>query len=57
MVGGAMVMAVALWHLRRREVGGDAGMYRRATRLGAAVVLVAGLGVGVTGDHQGKGRT
>ena len=54
MVGGAMVMAVALWHLRRREVGGDAGMYRRATRLGAAVVLVAGLGVAVTGDLQGK---
>ncbi|KRF23407.1 cytochrome ubiquinol oxidase subunit I [Phycicoccus sp. Soil803] len=54
MVGGAMVMAVALWHLRRREVGGDAGMYRRATRLGAVVVLVAGLGVAVTGDLQGK---
>lgn len=54
MVGGAMVMAVALWHLRRRDVGADAGMYRRATRLGAAVVLVAGLGVAVTGDIQGK---
>ena len=54
MVGGAMVMAVALWHLRRRDVGADAGMYRRATRLGAVVVLVAGLGVAVTGDLQGK---
>ena len=54
MVGGAMVMAVALWHLRRRDVGADAGMYRRATRLGAVVVLVAGLGVAVTGDIQGK---
>jgi cytochrome d ubiquinol oxidase subunit I len=54
MVGGAMVMAVALWHLRRRDVGADAGMYRRATRLGASVVLVAGLAVAVTGDVQGK---
>jgi cytochrome d ubiquinol oxidase subunit I len=54
MVGGAMVMAVALWHLRRHDVGADAGMYRRATRLGAAVVLVAGLAVAGTGDVQGK---
>ncbi len=54
MVGGAVVMAVSLWHLRRRDVGRDAGMYRRATRLGAVVVLVAGLGVAVTGDIQGK---
>ncbi|SDP57332.1 cytochrome bd-I ubiquinol oxidase subunit 1 apoprotein [Pedococcus dokdonensis] len=54
LVGGAVVMAVALWHLRRRDVGDDAGMYRRATRLGAAVVLVAGAAVAVTGDVQGK---
>jgi cytochrome d ubiquinol oxidase subunit I len=54
MVGGAMVMAVALWHLRRKDVGADAGMYRRATRLGAIVTLVAGLLVSFTGDLQGK---
>ena len=29
-------------------------MYRNATRLGAVVVLVAGLGVAITGDLQGK---
>jgi cytochrome d ubiquinol oxidase subunit I len=54
MVGGAMIMAVALWHLRRRDVGSDSMMYRKATRLGAVVTLVAGLGVAVTGDIQGK---
>jgi cytochrome d ubiquinol oxidase subunit I len=54
MVGGAMVMAVALWHLRRADVGVDGGMYRRATRLGAVVTLVAGLAVAVSGDIQGK---
>src|SRR6476620_9808479 len=31
MVGGAVVMAVSLWHLRRRDVGDDAPMYRRST--------------------------
>jgi len=54
MVGGAVVMAVALWHLRRADVGVDAGPYRRATRLGAVVTLVAALGVTITGDIQGK---
>jgi len=54
MVGGAVVMAVALWHLRRVDVGRDSGMYRRATRLGAVVTLVAGLAVAGTGDLQGK---
>ena len=42
MVGGAMVMAVALWHLRRKDVGDDAPMYRRSTRLGAIVGAFAG---------------
>lgn len=54
MVGGAVVMAVALWHLRRKDVGEDSGMYRRATRLGAVVTLVAAMGVAITGDLQGK---
>jgi cytochrome d ubiquinol oxidase subunit I len=60
MVGGAMVMGVGLWHLRRVNKAtepaarADLGMYRRATRLGAVVTLVAGLAVAVTGDVQGK---
>ena len=54
MVGGAVVMGVALWLLRRHADTGDAGMYRRATRFGAILALVASLGVVVTGDAQGK---
>ncbi|ADU46778.1 cytochrome ubiquinol oxidase subunit I [Intrasporangium calvum] len=66
MVGGAVVMGVAL-HLMRREAlpaegvdpadrlaSGDASLYRTAVRIGAVVTLVAGLGVAVTGDIQGK---
>ncbi|SES48485.1 cytochrome bd-I ubiquinol oxidase subunit 1 apoprotein [Pedococcus cremeus] len=60
MVGGAMVMGVGLWHMRRVNKAtepaarSDLGMYRKATRLGAVVTLVAGLAVAVTGDLQGK---
>jgi cytochrome d ubiquinol oxidase subunit I len=60
MVGGAMVMGVGLWHLRRvnraseQTVRSEDGMWRKATRLGAAVTLVAGMAVAVTGDVQGK---
>ena len=54
MVGGAVVMAVGLWHLRREEVGAESAMYRKATRIGAVVTLIAGLGVAVSGDVQGK---
>ena len=57
MTGGAMVMAVALWHLRRRR-DGEAGeltpAYRKAVRVGAIVTLVASLGVIISGDIQGK---
>ncbi len=63
MTGAAVVMGVALWRMMRArrsanaEERADEGMYRRATRLGAAVLLVAGLGVAVTGDLQGKVMT
>jgi cytochrome d ubiquinol oxidase subunit I len=62
MVGGAVVMGVSL-HLMRREALrsegldptiGDAPLYRKATRIGAVVTLVAALGVAFTGDIQGK---
>lgn len=60
MVGGAVVMGVAL-HLMRRDkqryAADDVPMYRRATRAGAWVTLVAGLVVAVTGDFQGKVMT
>ena len=57
MVGGAFVMAVGLWHLRKPNVGSNAGMYRKATRIGAWVTLFAALGVVVSGDLQGKVMT
>ena len=57
MVGGALVMAVGLWHLRKPNVGSNASMYRRATRVGAWVTLVSALGVMVSGDLQGKVMT
>jgi cytochrome d ubiquinol oxidase subunit I len=57
MVGGAFVMAVGLWHLRKPDVGSNTSMYRKATRIGAWVTLVAALGVVVSGDLQGKVMT
>src|SRR5690349_25127409 len=43
MVGGAMVMAVSLCHLRRAHVGADAPTHRRSARVGARVPLDARL--------------
>jgi cytochrome bd ubiquinol oxidase subunit I len=64
MTGGAVVMGVALWHLRRERVAGDKlaaasnrEMYRKAVRVGAVVSLVASVGVIITGDLQGKVMT
>ena len=54
LVGGAFVMAVGLWHLRKANVGENASMYRKATRAGAWFTLVSALAVMVTGDLQGK---
>ncbi|MBW3084021.1 Cytochrome bd-II ubiquinol oxidase subunit 1 [Austwickia sp. TVS 96-490-7B] len=54
MTAGAVVMGVALWHLRRPNLGDNASMYRKATRVGAVVTLVASLGVMISGDLQGK---
>jgi cytochrome bd ubiquinol oxidase subunit I len=54
MVGGAVVMGVALWLLKKHAGTGDESMYRKATRFGAIFALVASLGVIVTGDAQGK---
>ncbi|MDQ1535691.1 MAG: cytochrome bd ubiquinol oxidase subunit [Actinomycetota bacterium] len=54
MVGGAFVMAVGLWHLRKPDVGSNRSMYRKATRIGAWFTLVSALAVVVSGDLQGK---
>ena len=54
MTGAAFVVGVALWHLRRARTDADRDLYRPAVRTGAWLVLVAALGVVVSGDVQGK---
>ena len=54
MTGAGLVVAVAGWHLWRKKFPQDAGMYRKALRLGAWMLLIGGLGTAVTGDVQGK---
>ena len=55
MTGGAFVLAFAIWHLWRDGTPrGDKPMYRKAAKLGAWTLVIAGLGVMVSGDIQGK---
>jgi cytochrome d ubiquinol oxidase subunit I len=61
MTGGAFVLGVSAWlYLKERRAAGldgaetDAPLYLKAVRIGAAVTLVAGLGVAISGDIQGK---
>ena len=54
MTGAAFVVGVAMWQLGRRSSEADRSMYRMAVRTGAAIVLVSGIGVAITGDFQGK---
>ncbi|MCL3837081.1 cytochrome ubiquinol oxidase subunit I [Aeromicrobium duanguangcaii] len=53
MVGGGFVAAVAMWHLLRRPEQ-DVEAFRSAAKLGAVTLLIAGIGVVLTGDIQGK---
>ena len=60
LVAGALVAAVALWHLIRRPAGTDpasrsaATAFRSAAKTGAITVLVAAVFTFLTGDIQGK---
>ncbi|MEO7944103.1 MAG: cytochrome ubiquinol oxidase subunit I [Marmoricola sp.] len=55
MTGAAFVVGVSFWQLRRRGASvEDSPMYLKALRTSAAIVLVAGLGVALSGDVQGK---
>ncbi len=61
MTGGAFVLGVAAYlHHRNRRAGADTAahpdtsLHLKAIRLGAAITLVAGLGVAISGDVQGK---
>ncbi len=58
MTGGAFIAGVALWlAMRNRTPDADRPMYRKAVRIGSVVALVAGLGVAISGDFQGKVMT
>jgi len=54
MVAGALVLAVALWHLVRHPDGPDTPAFRTATKLGAWTTILATAAVIGTGDIQGK---
>src|SRR5664279_982603 len=55
--GGTFVAAIAGWWVVRAARAGNtdlAAVYRPALRLGLIVLLVAGIGVAITGDAQAK---
>jgi cytochrome d ubiquinol oxidase subunit I len=55
LTAGAFVVGVAVWLMMRSTTSeSDRPMYRSAVRVGAVVSLIAGIGVAVTGDVQGK---
>ncbi len=54
MTAAAFVVGVSFWLMRHGPRENDRSMYRSAVRSGAAVLLVAGLGVAISGDVQGK---
>ena len=57
MTGGAFVLGVAAYLYLKESHAHDRALYRKAIRAGAWITLVAGLGVAVSGDTQGKVMT
>lgn len=57
LTAGLAVVAVSGWLYVHRDHRADQPLHLRAVRLGAVVAVVAGLGVAVTGDLQGKVMT
>ena len=51
LTAGAVLLAVSAWHLKRRH---QEEVFRPSLKLGAVVVLIAGVGVLVTGDLQAR---
>ena len=51
LTAGAVMLAVSAWHLRKRN---QEEVFRPGLRLGAWVVLIAGVGLLLTGDQQAK---
>ena len=57
MTAGAFLLGVGAYLYSRKKHEADRSLYRRAIRIGATVTLLAGLGVAITGDLQGKVMT
>jgi cytochrome d ubiquinol oxidase subunit I len=57
LTAGLFVVAVSGWLFASRRHAEDREVHRAAIRMGAVVALVAGLGVAVSGDFQGKVMT
>jgi cytochrome d ubiquinol oxidase subunit I len=53
LTAAAFVLGVSLWSMQRNE-GAVQEIFRSAVRTGAALLLVAGIGVAITGDISGK---
>ncbi len=57
MTAGAFMVGVAAYLYRKHRNTDDQPMYRKALRIGAAITLLGGLGVAISGDFQGKVMT
>ncbi|MFT3871495.1 MAG: cytochrome ubiquinol oxidase subunit I [Nocardioides sp.] len=54
MTAGAFVLGIGAYLYVRKDKEHDRPLYLKAIRFGAAVSLIGGLGVAITGDVQGK---
>ena len=54
MTAGAFILGVAAYLYMKEKHADDRPLYHRAIRFGAVVTLIAGLGVAISGDVQGK---
>jgi cytochrome bd ubiquinol oxidase subunit I len=54
LTAGAVLLAISAWHLKR---GNQVEVFRPSLKLGALVVLIAGVGVLITGDLQARVMT
>ena len=57
MTAGTFLLGVSAYLYMRKKHEADRPMYHLAIRIGATVALLAGIGVAVTGDLQGKVMT
>ncbi|MDN5893728.1 MAG: cytochrome ubiquinol oxidase subunit I [Nocardioides sp.] len=58
LTGGAFVLGVSAWlYLRRKTADEDRPVYLTGVRIAAWVTLIAGAGVAISGDLQGKVMT